>query len=92
MEHEIVLCETCGKDKNEYDKNALCKKNHNWRLQWRKDKKKNLLFLQRKSKGTSETHFKRLDKLNKEPPEEYAKRKRNKHKWWHKKNPGGFWS
>ena len=76
-------CEVCGKDKKEYDKNSSCKKNHNWRSSWRKDKttKKYEQYLKRRKKSLSAAQRRKLDALNKTPPKEYALREKKKGAW-----------
>ena len=79
-------CDICGKDKKEYDKNAECKKNHDWRSSWRKDKtsKNYERYLKRRKKSLSDYQRQKLDALNKKPPKEYKNRenKQGSRKRW----------
>ncbi len=77
MEEVKEICEECGQNKKEYNKNWPCKKNHDWRSSWRKDKttKKYERYLKKRKKSLSATQRRKLDKLNKKPLKEYEKRK-----------------
>ena len=79
------ICEECGRNKKEYDKEWSCKKNHDWRGNWRKDKstKKHELYLKRRKKSQSAAHRRRLEKLNKKPPKEYLNRDNKQGAWKH---------
>ena len=80
------MCEICGRNKKEYNKEWECKKNHDWRSSWRKDKttKHYERYLKRRKKSQSAAQRRKLEKLNKRPPKEYEKREKKKGawKWW----------
>ena len=88
MVEDKEICKECGKSRKEYDKEAPCKKNHDWRSSWRKDKttKHYERYLKRRKKSQSAAQRRRLDKLNKRPPKEYDKRD-NKQGAWRKWKP-----
>jgi len=70
-----VLCEVCGRSVDEYDKSWPCKKNHEWR-RWIKDTSSEKF---KKYKIKHDISFeqavrRRLEKLNKKPPEIYTNR------------------
>ena len=71
------ICEICKKPVYEYDKKWECKKNHNWRKGWRKDKnsKKYKNYLEKRNIAMKISWRKKLDKLNKKPLSEYTSRR-----------------
>lgn len=73
-------CKECGRLIYEYDRNWSCKKNHDWRRKWRKDKtsEKYKKFLERRNKAMKKAWRRRLDRLNKKPPIEYTSRRGSK--------------
>ena len=79
-ENNKRICEECGKSVEEYDITWKCKKNHDWRKNWRKDKTTAgyKRFLERRNKAMKKAWRKRLDKLNKKPPVEYTSRRGSK--------------
>lgn len=82
-ENKIILCEVCGRSVKEYDISWSCKKNHDWRAKWRKDKesKKYKKYLKKRKISQSAAQRKRLEKLNKKPPKEYVNRNKKQGAW-----------
>lgn len=69
-------CEDCGNLLTEYNKNAKCKKKHDWRkIKMDRNSEKYKNYQKKRRKSMQEAWRKRLDKLNKKTPPEYASRK-----------------
>ena len=70
-------CKECNRLINEYDTSWSCKKNHQWRKNWRKDKstEKFKQYLEKRNKSMKKAWKRWFDKLNKKTPKEYASRR-----------------
>lgn len=70
------VCPICGESVDTYDKNKKCKKYHDWRKSWRKNKntQKYKEYLLKRKQSMEKAARRRLEKLDKQTPTEYKNR------------------